>query len=111
MHSSGCRSVLTPSRILAGFRCVTLCHALRCFDNVHTGTLWEWYQNKIRTKYADAVIAALQLYSDKTLLNFKGEQWGVFGVSGVPPPCKISVGLQHSAPLLSLNFTLSLIRC
>ena len=47
---------------------------VRCFSDVHTGTLWEWYEKHIRATYPKAVIAALQLYSDKTLLNFKGEQ-------------------------------------
>jgi hypothetical protein len=44
----------------------------RCFDEVHHCELWERLEELLRRKYPSAVLAALQLYSDKTLLNFKG---------------------------------------
>jgi len=45
----------------------------RCFEEVHQGQLWEWLQRKVRRRDPGGVLAALQLYSDKTLLNLKGE--------------------------------------
>lgn len=48
---------------------ITFNHALRWFQEVHNGELWEWYQNQVRKRYLRGVIAAMQLYSDKTLLN------------------------------------------
>jgi len=52
----------------------------RCFEEVHQGQLWEWLQGKVRRRDPGGVLAALQLYSDKTLLNLKGESVFPFSV-------------------------------
>jgi hypothetical protein len=44
----------------------------RCFPQVHNAELWEKLETLYRSRCPTAVIAALQLYSDKTQLNFKG---------------------------------------
>eukprot|EP00798_Chlamydomonas_sp_ICE-L_P025678 gene25678-biopygen20166 len=46
----------------------------RCYDDPHSADLWNWFQRRIRSNvgYERSVVASLQLYSDKTHLNFKG---------------------------------------
>eukprot|EP00798_Chlamydomonas_sp_ICE-L_P001924 gene1924-biopygen14746 len=46
----------------------------RCYDDPHSADLWNWFQRRIRSNvgYERSVVVALQLYSDKTHLNFKG---------------------------------------
>jgi hypothetical protein len=39
---------------------------------VHEGDLWASFEELLRKEHPDAVIAALQLYSDKTQMNWKG---------------------------------------
>lgn len=43
-------------------------------DEPYTADFWRWLQQQLIKKRGrdDFTIAALQLYSDKTLLNFKG---------------------------------------
>ncbi|GAX74319.1 hypothetical protein CEUSTIGMA_g1768.t1 [Chlamydomonas eustigma] len=51
----------------------------RCYDDVHNCELWEQIEKRVRRDHPNPVatgrppmLAALQLYSDKTLLNMKG---------------------------------------
>eukprot|EP00798_Chlamydomonas_sp_ICE-L_P002933 gene2933-biopygen14867 len=46
----------------------------RCYDDPHTAELWNYFQDRIRQQpgHQSSVVAALQLYSDKTHLNVKG---------------------------------------
>ena len=47
------------------------------YGEPHQGRLWEFYQNRIRLHneggHKEGVVAALQLYSDKTQVTHKGE--------------------------------------
>ena len=50
----------------------------RVFNDVHGCDLWKWYVDRLCERFGDAAgksaaVAALQLYSDKTLINMKGE--------------------------------------
>ena len=88
----------------------------RVLSDVHTCDLWKWYEDRLRVHHPSAVIAALQFYSDKTLLNMKGKarEWGpqlgsdtllvLLVVSGTHPNSQILCHPHH----LTLSPTLTL---
>lgn len=44
----------------------------RVYDDPHHCDLWLYYQQLLHERHPGAVIAALQFYSDKTQVTFKG---------------------------------------
>lgn len=71
----GCAEYATPDFVLKP-KIALNAHGERVYDGPETAYLWHYLQQLEQRdhKRVDVVIAAVQLYSDKTLLNMKGLQ-------------------------------------
>jgi hypothetical protein len=58
------------------------CLQCRVYSEPHQGELWKWYEDRIRdttlvrkgASDKEGVVGALQLYSDKTMVDNKGDE-------------------------------------
>jgi len=69
--------IVIPTRFLVDFLSFVLC---RVFGEPHQGMLWQWFESRIRdttlvrngASDKEGVVGALQMYSDKTVVDNKG---------------------------------------